>query len=199
MAGEGWRAFTREVLDPEVVQGYLMDQAVMVFASASQRTSELAAPAEGMVSYLQDSDWWYGYNDGTGWSPLFGKPGSAGVLSSTGVAATGYGSPGGTLRQMGNGMAAVALSIQRTGAAITPNANGKITNANLLTLPAGWTTLEDAPLVSGSGAGRTYFGYIPAGQRTVQITGTIGSADIATGASITLCGTYPLATPDQAK
>lgn len=56
MAGDGWRQFTRETLSADVVQRYLMDQAVLQFASASERTAELTTPQAGMLSYLRDED-----------------------------------------------------------------------------------------------------------------------------------------------
>lgn len=70
MAGEGWRQFTTETLASTVVQGYLMDQAVMAFDSVSQRTAELTVPQAGMVSYLRDSDTYQGRT-----------PSSAGVIT----------------------------------------------------------------------------------------------------------------------
>src|SRR5687768_11057261 len=60
MAGAGWRTFTREVLEPEHVQDYLMDQAILAFDSASQRSTELAVPEAGMVSFLRDTGRWEG-------------------------------------------------------------------------------------------------------------------------------------------
>ncbi len=57
MAGAGWKDFVPgEVLSAANVQDYLQDQSVMVFASAAARTSALASPSEGMVSYLKDTD-----------------------------------------------------------------------------------------------------------------------------------------------
>jgi hypothetical protein len=70
MAGQGWRAFTRETLSSTVVQQYLMDQSVMVFDSASQRGSELVSPAEGMVTYRKDADRWEGRTPDATWKPF---------------------------------------------------------------------------------------------------------------------------------
>jgi hypothetical protein len=82
MAGSGYRTFTAgAVLTAAQVQGYLQDQVVMDFASNAARTSALASPSQGMVSYLTDSNsyWQYyeAYNAGTnpggaasaGWYP----------------------------------------------------------------------------------------------------------------------------------
>lgn len=56
MAGLGYKLFSSgEVLTAGNLQGYGIDQSVMVFASAAERTTELAAPSQGMVSFLTDS------------------------------------------------------------------------------------------------------------------------------------------------
>jgi hypothetical protein len=82
MAGLGWRTFTAgAVLTAAQVQGYLQDQAVLRFASATARTSALASPNQGMISHLTDSNsmWQYYevYSAGNpggasvaGWYPL---------------------------------------------------------------------------------------------------------------------------------
>lgn len=56
MAGLGRKVFAAgEVLTAANVQGYLQDQAVMVFDDAADRASTLGtAVAEGMVTYLKD-------------------------------------------------------------------------------------------------------------------------------------------------
>jgi len=57
MAGLGRKTFASgEVLTAANTQGYLMDQSVMVFADEAARTSAIAAPTEGMFSYLSDTD-----------------------------------------------------------------------------------------------------------------------------------------------
>lgn len=48
------------------VQGFLMNQAVMVFANAAARTSAIASPTQGMISYLSDSNSLFVYN-GSAW------------------------------------------------------------------------------------------------------------------------------------
>jgi len=55
-----------EVLAAADVNSNLMDQAVMTFADAAARTSALASPIEGMVTYLADVDLFQFYN-GTIW------------------------------------------------------------------------------------------------------------------------------------
>lgn len=70
MAGAGFKTFTAgEVLTAANTQNYLMDQAVMVFASSAARGSAIAAPSEGMFSYLSDGDALEFYS-GTAWVPF---------------------------------------------------------------------------------------------------------------------------------
>jgi hypothetical protein len=68
MAGAGYKLFaTGDVLTAAQVNTYLMQQTVMVFASSAARTSALSGVlAEGMVSYLQDTNSLEVY-DGAAW------------------------------------------------------------------------------------------------------------------------------------
>jgi hypothetical protein len=68
MAGAGYKLFnTGDVLTAAQVNEYLMQQTVMVFASAAARTTALSGVlAEGMLSYLQDTNKVYVY-DGSAW------------------------------------------------------------------------------------------------------------------------------------
>jgi hypothetical protein len=87
MAGLGFKTFNAaSVLTAADLQGYAVDQSVMVFATAAARTSALTSPSQGMMSFLNDSGttWIYyaAYNASTnpggaasaGWYPA---PGSA--------------------------------------------------------------------------------------------------------------------------
>lgn len=57
MAGLGYKVFTAgEVLTAADLQGYAVDQAVMVFADSAARSSAIGTPTEGMLSYLKDTD-----------------------------------------------------------------------------------------------------------------------------------------------
>ena len=74
MAGAGFRTFAvGEVLTANNVNTYLMQQSVMVFASAAARSSGITAPSEGMVTYLSDSNtmWYY---SGTAWVEIVTDP-----------------------------------------------------------------------------------------------------------------------------
>ena len=68
MAGAGYKLFnTGDVLTAAQVNTYLNEQTVMVFANAAARTSALTSVlAEGMVSYLQDTNNIEVYN-GSAW------------------------------------------------------------------------------------------------------------------------------------
>lgn len=66
--GAGRKVFASgEVLYAEDVQEYLMDQSVMVFTGTSNRNSELAAPGDGQVCYLTDSNVLQVYKPTVGW------------------------------------------------------------------------------------------------------------------------------------
>jgi len=73
MAGLGRKTFTAgEVLTAANVQGYLMDQTVMVFASSAARSSALGtAVSEGMVAFLKDTNELQAY-DGAVWNAVGG-------------------------------------------------------------------------------------------------------------------------------
>ena len=62
MAGLGYKLFAAgEVLTAANLQGYGIDQSVMVFASSAARTTALPAPSQGMVSFLSDSGTCWAY------------------------------------------------------------------------------------------------------------------------------------------
>ena len=67
MAGAGKKTFVNgDVLTASQVNTYLMEQTVMVFASATARTTAIPTPSEGMVTMLQDTNAIEMY-DGTSW------------------------------------------------------------------------------------------------------------------------------------
>jgi len=73
MAGAGYKLFnTGDVLTAAQVNTYLQEQTVMVFASSAARTTALSGVlAEGMMSYLQDTNAVEVYN-GTSWTAVGG-------------------------------------------------------------------------------------------------------------------------------
>ena len=74
MAGSGYKNFsTGEVLTAGDVDNYLMEQTVMVFADAAARTTALAGVlAEGMISYLKDTNATQ-YYSGSAWVNIGGS------------------------------------------------------------------------------------------------------------------------------
>jgi hypothetical protein len=67
MSGLGRRVFDAgEFLTAANVNGYLMDQAVMVFASAAERSTEIPTPTAGMHSFRTDGTVTEVYN-GSAW------------------------------------------------------------------------------------------------------------------------------------
>jgi hypothetical protein len=70
MAGAGFKSWVDgDVLSAADVNTYLMQQAVMVFADASARSTAITAPSEGMVTYRSDADV-IEYYDGAAWQPI---------------------------------------------------------------------------------------------------------------------------------
>ena len=57
MAGAGFKLFENgNVLTASEVNGFMMDQQVMVFAGTATREAALTSPSEGMFAFLKDSD-----------------------------------------------------------------------------------------------------------------------------------------------
>jgi hypothetical protein len=72
-AGLGYKEFTTgDVLTAADANGYLASQVVMVFASAAARTSAIASPQEGMISYLKDTNSTQ-YYSGSAWVAVGGS------------------------------------------------------------------------------------------------------------------------------
>lgn len=72
-AGLGYKEFTTgDVLTAADANGYLASQVVMVFASAAARTSAIASPQEGMISYLKDTNATQ-YYSGSSWVSVGGS------------------------------------------------------------------------------------------------------------------------------
>ena len=72
MAGLGFKTFASgEVLTAANVNGYLMEQSVMAFASASARDVAIASPSAGMFAYLTNEEALYYYNgSASAWTPF---------------------------------------------------------------------------------------------------------------------------------
>jgi len=98
-AGLGYiEVATGDVLTASIANGYLASQVVMVFASAAARTSAIASPQEGMISYLKDTNA-VEYYSGSAWAAVGGGGGGGGkvlqvvqatISTDTTVASTSY-------------------------------------------------------------------------------------------------------------
>jgi hypothetical protein len=109
VAGLGKKTFTAgEVLTASDVNGYLMDQAVMVFGGTAARSSAIPSPSEGMMSYRTDDNVVEVFN-GTAYVSV----GGAALLKDADISAT-TGSPSGTAYSSG-GTAYKAYSFTGTG------------------------------------------------------------------------------------
>lgn len=70
MPGLGRKIFVAgDILTAAQVQGYLQDQAIMVFADSGARGSAIPSPSQGMFSYLTNDSTLYTY-DGSNWTPF---------------------------------------------------------------------------------------------------------------------------------
>lgn len=69
---------------------YLMDQAVMTFADATARTSAIATPSEGMLTWLEDSNK-YSYYSGSAWTDLVAPTGWSDKSANYSIASTDIG------------------------------------------------------------------------------------------------------------
>lgn len=90
MAGLGFKDFTvGQVLTSAQVDGYLMQQTVMVFADSSARTTALSGVvAEGMFSYLKDTNSTE-YYDGSAWVSVSNPGDITQVSAGTGLSGGG--------------------------------------------------------------------------------------------------------------
>ena len=70
MAGAGYKSWSGgDILAAAEVNTYLMDQSVMVFGGTASRSASIGTVAEGMVSYLTDTNVLQAYN-GSAWVSL---------------------------------------------------------------------------------------------------------------------------------
>ena len=87
-AGLGFKEFaTGDVLTAADANGYLASQVVMVFADSAARTSAIASPQEGMISYLKDTNATE-YYSGSAWAGIGGASGGMTLLSTTTLSGT---------------------------------------------------------------------------------------------------------------
>jgi hypothetical protein len=139
MAGAGYKLFaTGDVLTAAQVNTYLMQQTVMVFASSTARTTALSGVlAEGMVSYLQDTNLVEVY-DGTAWVGFTGD--ITGLTAGTGISITNATGPVPTVA-IDSTVATLTGTQTLTNKTLTTPVISSITNTGTLTLPTTTDTL----------------------------------------------------------
>jgi len=140
MAGAGYKLFaTGDVLTAAQVNTYLMQQTVMVFASSAARTTALSGVlAEGMVSYLQDTNSLEVY-DGSAWVGATGD--ITALTAGTGINITSNTGPIPTVAIDTSVTADLTTAQTLTNKTLTTPVISSITNTGTLTLPTSTDTL----------------------------------------------------------
>ena len=126
-AGLGYIEFTTgDVLTAASANGYLASQVVMVFASAAARTSAIASPQEGMISYLKDTNSTE-YYSGSAWVAI-GGGGLSSPLTTKGDV-WGYSTTNARIPVGSNGQVLTADSVEALGVKwATPAGGGGMTS-----------------------------------------------------------------------
>ena len=139
MAGAGYKLFaTGDVLTAAQVNTYLMQQTVMVFASSAARTTALSGVlAEGMVSYLQDTNSLEVY-DGAAWVGATGD--ITALTAGTGISITSATGPIPTVA-IDSTVATLTGSQTLTNKTLTAPIIATISNTGTLTLPTSTDTI----------------------------------------------------------
>lgn len=139
-AGQGYIEFaTGDVLTAAAANGYLASQVVMVFASAAARTSAIASPQEGMISYLKDTNSTE-YYSGSAWVAIGG---GASPLTTKGDLYT-YSTTDARLGVGTNGQVLTADSAEATGLKWATPASGSTFSGVVVRLSSAQATTNDA-------------------------------------------------------
>jgi hypothetical protein len=139
MAGAGYKLFaTGDVLTAAQVNTFLMQQTVMVFASSAARTTALSGVlAEGMVSYLQDTNSLEVY-DGSAWVGATGD--ITALTAGTGISISSATGPIPTVA-IDSTVATLTGSQTLTNKTLTAPVISTIANTGTLTLPTSTDTI----------------------------------------------------------
>ena len=140
MAGAGYKLFaTGDVLTAAQVNTFLMQQTVMVFADSAARTTALSGVvAEGMLSYLTDTNALQ-YYDGAAWQDVSNPGDITGVTAGTGL--TGGGTSGSVTLAIDSTVATLTGSQTLTNKTLTTPIIATISNTGTLTLPTSTDTI----------------------------------------------------------
>jgi hypothetical protein len=175
MAGAGYKLFaTGDVLTAAQVNTYLNEQTVMVFASSAARTSALSGVlAEGMMSYLQDTNSVEVYN-GSSWVNVGNAGDITEVQAGTGISvASGTGPIPVITNTVATAFDAAGDLVYGTGAdTFTKLSLG--TAGKVLTVNSGATAPEWATPASGGGMTSLAADNLPAAS-TVTLSSISGS------------------------
>jgi len=179
MAGAGYKLFVSgDVLTAAQVNTYLNEQTVMVFATSAARTSALSAVlAEGMMSYLQDSNTVF-YYDGAAWNALASGDLTA-ITAGNGISVTSGTGPVPTVA------IDTAITVDTTTAQTLTN---KTLTSPALTTPTISTLTTNGDLVYGTGSGAlSRLGIGSSAQVLTVASGVPSWATPAGGASFVGC------------
>lgn len=158
MAGAGYKLFTTgSVLTAADVNQYLNEQTVMVFANAAARTTALSGVlAEGMVSYLKDTDALEIYS-GSAWVG-YGSGDITGVTAGTGISGGGTSGTVTITNSMATEITAAGDIIVGTGSGTFDNlpigTTGQVLTADTTVSPykVKWATTSSSPSFVGARA-----------------------------------------------